>query len=202
MKIDANGHLFHHDGVQFINSPNYDNRPSGTEITLLVIHNISLPPGEFGGNGIIELFTNTLDPKAHPYYEAIAAFNVSSHFLIRRNGTIIQFVSCRHRAWHAGTSTWQGKNACNNFSVGIELEGSDSVPFSKKQYSVLASLTRCLCKHYPIRSIVGHETIAPDRKTDPGPYFDWQNYRNLLIPDTNNHISIEKHSNKFYIEIS
>jgi len=202
MKIDADGHLFNHHDVQFIASPNYDERPPETEVTLLVIHNISLPPGEFGGNGIIELFTNALDPKAHPYYETIATLKVSSHFLIRRNGTVIQFVSCHHRAWHAGPSNWQGKTCCNDFSVGIELEGSDSTPFNEKQYDLLASLTRGLCKSYPIQSIVGHETIAPERKTDPGPYFDWRCYRNLLDNDSSNNTKVEKHNNKFYIAIN
>lgn len=173
MHIDAAGLL---DTAQFIASPNCDERPIGTDISLLVIHNISLPPNEFGGDGVIELFTNQINPQAHPYYQSLQELKVSAHFFIRRDGTTIQFVSCHDRAWHAGVSSWQGKDRCNNFSIGIELEGSDTTPFTDAQYTTLIALTQCLCGHYPIKHIAGHSDIAPDRKTDPGPYFDWKRY--------------------------
>lgn len=155
-----------------IDSPNYDQRPTG-EIDLIVIHNISLPPNNYGGNGIIALFTNQLDPAEHPYYAKIANMKVSSHFLIRRNGALIQFVSCLDRAWHAGQSCWQGRERCNDYSIGIELEGDDDSPFETAQYSALNQLLERLYKQYPIQSVTGHSDIAPGRKTDPGPFFDW-----------------------------
>jgi AmpD protein len=161
------------DGVYQIVSENCDARPAGAVVELIVIHNISLPPGEFGGPGIIELFTNRLDPKAHPYYRKIAKRRVSSHFLIRRDGEVNQFVPCGLRAWHAGESSWRGRNRCNDFSVGIELEGSDNLPFEEIQYEKLAELVRVLKEKYPIADIVGHSDIAPGRKTDPGLHFDW-----------------------------
>ena len=167
------------EGAQFIASPNCDERPAGVAIELLVIHAISLPPGEFGGSAIIELFTNRLDPARHPYYASIADLKVSAHFLIRRDGALIQFVPCRLRAWHAGASTWQGRGRCNDFSLGIELEGSDAAPFEDVQYGRLAALTRTLRAAYPLRDIVGHCDIAPERKNDPGPHFDWARYRAL-----------------------
>jgi N-acetyl-anhydromuramoyl-L-alanine amidase len=166
--------------IPFVPSPNFDERPTGCEVNLLVIHNISLPPDEFGGDGILELFTNRLDPEAHPYYRSLRELKVSAHFLIRRSGEIIQFVSCENRAWHAGESCWQGRSRCNDYSIGIELEGSDNVPFADVQYNALAWLTRALQKQYPIADIAGHSDIAPGRKTDPGPYFDWKRYRALL----------------------
>ncbi len=177
MHINTDGLL---DTVQFIASPNCDERPEGTRISLLVIHNISLPPDEFGGNGVIELFTNQIDPDAHPYYQTVHGLKVSSHFFIRRDGSIIQFVSCKLRAWHAGVSYWQGKEKCNDFSIGIELEGSDTTPFTDQQYAALIALTKCLYDHFPVQDIVGHSDIAPGRKTDPGPHFDWQRYANCL----------------------
>lgn len=164
----------------FIQSPNFDARPlddrtqNPSEISLIVIHNISLPPSQYGGNGIIELFTNQLNPKEHPYYAEIHAFKVSAHFLIRRDGTLIQFVSCLDRAWHAGASNWQGRERCNDFSVGIELEGSDFEAFEPVQYQTLNQLIAGLKDAYPIQDITGHSDIAPGRKTDPGPFFDWQ----------------------------
>ena len=179
MKINANGWL---SGVRRIASVNYDRRPPGTKIDLLVIHNISLPPEQFGGPGIVNFFTNRLDSDSHPYYEQLKGVKVSSHFLIRRNGGIVQFVPCQQRAWHAGVSSWQGRTRCNDFSIGIELEGSDSVPFTGQQYDALARLTRRLQRSYPIRSIAGHSDIAPVRKTDPGPCFDWPRYHALLKP--------------------
>lgn len=173
MPIDAAGLL---DSAQFIASPNCDERPAGTEISLLVIHNISLPPDEFGGDGVIELFTNHIDPQAHPYYQTLQGLKVSAHFFIRRDGAIIQFVPCMKRAWHAGVSQWQGRERCNDFSIGIELEGSDTTPFTDAQYTALAALTQCLCDRYLIKDIAGHSDIAPGRKTDPGPCFDWRRY--------------------------
>ncbi len=158
--------------AQFIVSPNFDMRPH-KELSLIVIHNISLPPSQYGGNGIIELFTNQLDPDEHPYYAEIYTRRVSSHFLIRRHGELIQFVSCLDRAWHAGASNWQGRERCNDFSVGIELEGSDFDAFEPAQYLTLKHLIAGLSNAYPIQAITGHSDIAPGRKTDPGPYFDW-----------------------------
>jgi N-acetyl-anhydromuramoyl-L-alanine amidase len=166
--------------IRFVPSPNFDERPAGCEINLLVIHNISLPPDEFGGDGVFDLFTNQLDPEAHSYYRSICGLRVSAHFLIRRDGETIQFVLCEKRAWHAGESCWQGRSRCNDYSIGIELEGSDSVPFADVQYNALAALTRALQKQYPITDIAGHSDIAPGRKTDPGPCFDWGRYRALL----------------------
>ncbi len=172
MRIDAQGLLV---GGEYIPSPNCDDRPA-VAIELLVIHNISLPPGEFGGDGVQRLFTNTLDVAAHPYYQTIAGLKVSAHFFVRRDGQIIQFVPCLKRAWHAGVSCWQGRSCCNDFSLGIELEGSDTVPFADAQYEALHRLTMALRKAYPIRGIAGHRDIAPQRKTDPGPCFDWARY--------------------------
>jgi N-acetyl-anhydromuramoyl-L-alanine amidase len=177
MKIGANGWL---SGVRQIASPNRDSRPPGTKIELLVIHNISLPPGQFGGDEITRLFTNSLDVEAHPYYAQLSGLKVSAHFLIRRNGEIVQFVACDKRAWHAGASLWQGHSCCNDFSIGIELEGSDNMPFDNRQYAALARLTRLLKRAYPIHAIAGHADIAPERKTDPGPCFDWVRYFNAL----------------------
>lgn len=164
-------------GAQFVPSPNCDERPEGTCIGLIVIHGISLPPGEFGGNGIVELFTNTLDPAAHPYYATIAELRVSAHFLIRRDGALLQFVPCALRAWHAGASCWNGLERCNDYSIGIELEGSDDVPYQDAQYDTLNALVDTLRAHYPIEDVVGHSEIAPGRKTDPGAAFDWTRLR-------------------------
>ncbi|MEY3243971.1 MAG: hypothetical protein RJB20_211 [Pseudomonadota bacterium] len=168
--IDINGIALN---AQFIASANFDERPN-QEISLIVLHNISLPPGEYGGSGIIELFTNQLDPQAHPYYAGIYQHKVSAHFLIRRDGQLVQFVSCLKRAWHAGVSQWQQRERCNDFSVGIELEGSDFEEFTEAQYASLQILLAALQLSYPIQAIVGHSDIAPGRKTDPGPFFDWQ----------------------------
>ncbi|MEO6823317.1 MAG: 1,6-anhydro-N-acetylmuramyl-L-alanine amidase AmpD [Nitrosospira sp.] len=167
-------------GARFIPSSNCDERPAGCIINLLVIHNISLPPDEFGGDGVIELFANKLDPEAHPHYRSLRDLRVSAHFFIRRDGEIIQFVPCEKRAWHTGVSCWQGKTRCNDFSIGIELEGSDSMPFTDLQYAALTPITQALQKKYPITDIAGHSDIAPGRKTDPGPCFDWDRYRNAL----------------------
>ena len=155
-------------------SPNCDPRPDGQVIELIVIHNISLPPGVFDGDAVIDLFTNQLDWDANPYYQDIRDIKVSAHFFIRRDGTLIQFVPCSLRAWHAGVSSWQGCERCNDFSIGIELEGTDDLPFTNAQYATLAPLVRQLKQAYPIQAVVGHSDIAAGRKTDPGPYFDWQ----------------------------
>jgi AmpD protein len=167
-------------GVPLVASPHCDARPAGCAIDLLVLHHISLPPGEFGGPGIVALFTNRLDPAAHPYYSTVAGMRVSAHFLIRRDGALLQFVPCEARAWHAGESSWKGRAQCNDYSIGVELEGTGETPFTAAQYRSLARLTRALKARYPIRDIVGHSDIAPGRKTDPGPRFDWARYRGLL----------------------
>jgi len=167
-------------GLQQVPSPNFDLRPSNMPICLLVIHSISLPPNEFGGNGVKQLFTNSLNHEEHPYYEQLRGLKVSSHFFIRRNGEIVQFVSCLHRAWHAGQSLWQGRKRCNDFSIGIEMEGSDFVPYEDLQYRKLVYLTRRLQHTFRFREIVGHSDVAPERKTDPGPFFDWHRYLKSL----------------------
>lgn len=156
-----------------IASTNHDARPVDRKISLIVIHNISLPPQQYGGNGISQLFTNQLNPNEHPYYAEIHTLKVSSHFLIRRDGELVQFVSCLERAWHAGVSSWKGVERCNDFSIGIELEGSDFDAFESPQYQTLKNLVNTLKKTYSIDDVVGHSDIAPGRKTDPGPYFDW-----------------------------
>ena len=168
------------EGVRYVASPNCDERPAGTAIDLIVIHAISLPPGEFGGQGITELFTNRLNPAAHPFYATVAAMTVSAHFVIGRTGELTQFVPCAMRAWHAGPSQWRGRCRCNDFSIGIELEGTDDAAFEDAQYERLAALTRALLRRYPAAAIAGHSDIAPGRKTDPGPHFDWVRYRALL----------------------
>ncbi len=157
-------------------SPNFDRRAEGTEIALLVVHNISLPPGEFGGPYIADLFLNRLDFDAHPYFDQLRSLRVSAHFLIRRDGALVQFVSAHDRAWHAGVSAFCGRERCNDFSIGIELEGTDDRPFEPAQYDTLAALTAALRVAYPLADVMGHEDIAPGRKTDPGPCFDWQRY--------------------------
>lgn len=155
-------------------SPNCDDRPADRAIELIVIHNISLPPGVFDGQAVIDLFTNRLDWDAHPYYDTIRGLRVSAHFFVRRDGSVIQFVPCSRRAWHAGASCWQSHERCNDFSIGIELEGTDALPFTDAQYAALSPLVAQLTAAYPIRDVVGHSDIAPGRKTDPGPCFDWQ----------------------------
>lgn len=168
-------------------SPNFDARPANTDVELLVIHSISLPPGEYGGAAIIDFFANQLDSTEHPYFEQICSLKVSSHLLIRRDGEVIQFVDFNARAWHAGESCYQGRERCNDFSVGIELEGTDTDTFSDAQYQALAEVTEVLLHSYKTLSphnIVGHEYIAPGRKTDPGTGFDWQRYRAMLIDNS------------------
>lgn len=158
-------------------SSNFDARPEQSPIDLLVIHNISLPPGQFGGRHVCDLFTNQLDCDAHPYFAQLRDLRVSAHFLISRNGEVMQFVSANDRAWHAGLSNFAGRERCNDFSIGIELEGSDFEPFEGIQYAMLADLTHALHARYSLIAVTGHEHIAPGRKTDPGPYFDWLRYR-------------------------
>ena len=157
-------------------SPNQDARPDGTDPSMIVVHGISLPPGEFGGPEIEALFTNRLDWDAHPYFGEIRGMEVSAHLLIRRDGTVIQFVSFAERAWHAGESCFRGHQRCNDFSIGVELEGEDETPYDDRQYPVLQAVIRALCIAYPgisPREVAGHSDIAPGRKTDPGPAFDW-----------------------------
>lgn len=171
-------------------SPNCDTRPDPADISLLVIHNISLPPGRFGGAYIDQLFTNTLDAAAHPYFAQIHTLRVSSHLLIDRRGRLTQYVSLGARAWHAGVSTFEGRERCNDFSIGIELEGCDDRPFTQKQYRRLITVTRLLLQAFPRLTparITGHSAIAPGRKTDPGPYFDWAHYRAALRAPAHSH---------------
>jgi AmpD protein len=178
-RIDAGGKVALADQIP---SPNHDARPAETIISLVVVHGISLPPGEFGGDGIERLFTNRLDRGTHPGYATVATLKVSAHFLIRRDGALFQFVSCADRAWHAGVSAWNGRPHCNDFSIGIELEGTDLIPYTSAQYAMLARLVQALRRRYPIDDIVGHSDIAPGRKTDPGPAFDWARLRRLAPP--------------------
>ena len=161
-------------------SPNCDERPPGTRISLLVVHGISLPPGHFGGDEVERLFTNRLDPGRHPYFAGLAGVRVSAHFFIRRNGALLQFVPCERRAWHAGASAWQGRERCNDFSIGVELEGTDTRPYTARQYERLARLVRALRSRYPIADLAGHSDVAPGRKTDPGAAFDWPRLRALV----------------------
>ena len=158
-------------------SPNFGPRPTGALIDLLVVHSISLPPGRYGGPEIEQLFCNRLDCNAHPYFEGLRGLEVSSHFLIRRDGALLQFVSCDARAWHAGRSSWRGRKNCNDDSIGIELEGLEGETFEPAQYQALARLCQELARHYPIAHVAGHEHVAPGRKFDPGPGFDWTTLR-------------------------
>ncbi len=176
-RFDAEGWLA---GVRRVPSPHCDPRPEGMAVELLVIHGISLPPGSFGGPHIEALFLGRLDPAAHPYFREIEGMRVSAHFLVRRDGEVLQFVPCGLRAWHAGQSAWRGRERCNDFSVGIELEGTDDLPYEPAQYEALVPLARALLAAYPIRGVAGHSEIAPGRKTDPGPHFDWQRLRTAL----------------------
>lgn len=167
-------------------SPNQDKRSNEDDISLIVIHNISLPPNEFGGDGIDQLFTNTLDKNDHLFYEKIHELRVSSHLLIRRDGEIVQYVPFHKRAWHAGVSHFLGRDVCNDFSIGIEMEGSDFVPFTDVQYEKLQEVIESLLETYPrlnANRITGHEHIAPGRKTDPGPFFEWDKLSTILNVD-------------------
>jgi len=162
--------------VQHHPSPNQDERPSGSAIDLLILHNISLPPGQFGGSAVVDFFLNRLDCDAHPFFDALRGVRVSAHFFIRRDGSLIQFVSTLARAWHAGESSFEGRPRCNDFSIGIELEGTDALPYTDAQYATLAALTQTLRQRHPLRAVRGHEHVAPKRKTDPGASFDWPRY--------------------------
>jgi len=173
LAIDDSGWLAPAAGVLRRPSPNHDERPGGEDPSLLVIHNISLPPGVFQGDAVIEFFQNRLDFTAHPWFENIRDLRVSAHFLVRRDGTIVQFVPTTLRAWHAGVSTFRGRERCNDFSIGIELEGTDTLPYTDAQYARLEALAAAVRARHPIQWVQGHEHIAPGRKTDPGPAFDW-----------------------------
>lgn len=167
--------------AHWIRSPNQDLRPKPDDITLIVVHGISLPPEKFGGNGIIELFTNRLNPSEDAYYQHLVGVEVSAHLLIRRGGEVIQFVDFNQRAWHAGQSMFEGRGRCNDFSIGIELEGADHFCYTAEQYSVLAEVIKAIRQAYPnVKNIVGHSDIAPGRKTDPGPLFNWTALSRLL----------------------
>lgn len=166
--------------ARHVASPNFGPRPPDTDITLAVIHSISLPPGIYGGDEIERLFTNTLDWSAHPYFEQIRGAEVSAHFVIRRTGELLQFVSVLDRAWHAGRSTWQGRDNCNDYSIGIELEGLEDTPFEAPQYRALKALLDAIAQHWPITQIVGHEDVAPGRKRDPGSAFEWRQLQAML----------------------
>lgn len=173
-----------------LESPNFGPRPAATQVDLIVLHSISLPPGQYGTDQVQRLFTNTLDWNAHPYFKSIEGMQVSAHFFVERNGDIWQFVSCDDRAWHAGVSHYRGRDNCNNDSIGIELEGLEGQPFEPVQYEALLALCPAIAQHYPIQHIAGHEHIAPGRKADPGPGFSWQVLRTGLglpaacFPDT------------------
>ena len=187
MQIDPHSALL--DVARQCASPNCDDRPEGAATDVIVIHGISLPPGEYGGPWIDALFCNQLDPKAHPYFRDIHNSRVSSHVLIRRDGEIVQYVPFNKRAWHAGVSCYEGRDGCNDFSLGIELEGCDETPYEAVQYDVLANVLKALMTTYPGLSserIVGHSDIAPGRKTDPGPCFDWHQLRTLMGSRTEN----------------
>ncbi|KMW47471.1 1,6-anhydro-N-acetylmuramyl-L-alanine amidase AmpD [Ralstonia insidiosa] len=180
LRVDAAGWV---EGVRRHPSPNIDERPEGMPIDLIVLHNISLPPAQsatdFGTDDVLDFFTNTLDCDAHPYFDQLRGVRVSAHFFVRRTGECVQFAPCGARAWHAGASDFFGRTRCNDFSVGIEIEGTDDLPFTPEQYATTASLVRAICAAYPIAAIAGHSDIAPGRKTDPGPCFDWAHLRAL-----------------------
>ena len=161
-------------------SPNFEERPTDACIDLIVLHSISLPPGEYGGDQVLRLFANKLDWSAHPYFEKIHGARVSAHFFVRRDGALWQCVSCDDRAWHAGTSRYRGRDNCNDDSIGIELEGLEGESFEPAQYRALADLCRAIGQRYPIRHVAGHEHVAPGRKFDPGPRFDWEWLRAAL----------------------
>ena len=164
-------------GASRCSSPNFGPRPAGALVELVVLHSISLPPGHYGGDAIERLFTNRLDPDAHPYYQALRGLQVSAHFVVHRSGRLRQFVSCDQRAWHAGESSWRGRSQCNDWSIGIELEGLEGQPFDAAQYTALLPLLAAICRRYPVRDLAGHEHVAPGRKLDPGPGFDWPGLR-------------------------
>lgn len=175
-------------------SPNFGERPAGKAISLLVIHNISLPPGQFGGNCIEQFFCNQLNPADHPYFASIVSLQVSSHLLIRRDGELVQFVNLLDRAWHAGRSCFDGEDECNDYSIGVELEGTDTDPYTEAQYRMLAEVSSRILAAWPAINgdrIAGHSDIAPGRKTDPGPAFDWSRFRRLLASASSTRGSLE-----------
>lgn len=174
--LDRHGWLVPAPGVSRLPSRNQDARPKDVQVSLLVLHNISLPPGEFGGPEVADLFLNQLDYSSHPWLEQLRGLRVSAHFFVRRDGQIIQFVSTDKRAWHAGVSRFAGRERCNDFSIGIELEGTDTLPYTEAQYATLRRLTPALRTRYPLAAAMGHEHIAPKRKTDPGPAFNWTRF--------------------------
>jgi len=181
LQVDPNSGLMR--DVRQVASPNFDSRPAGVEADLIVVHGISLPPGEFGGPWIDRLFTNALPPDAHPYFAEVACLRVSSHLCIRRDGAVTQYVRFTERAWHAGQSSYAGREACNDFSIGVELEGADTVAYDPLQYRALAEVVAALRAAYPKLAparLVGHSDISPGRKTDPGPAFDWAHARRLI----------------------
>jgi AmpD protein len=181
MQVDLESGLMR--GVRQIASPNYDSRPAGVAADLIVVHGISLPPGEFGGPWIDRLFTNSLPAETHPYFAEVVSLRVSSHVVVARDGAVTQYVAFTERAWHAGKSIYQGRESCNDFSVGVELEGTDTLPYEPAQYGALAQVVAALCAAYPRLCpdrLVGHSDIAPGRKTDPGPAFDWAHARRLI----------------------
>ena len=179
LSLDADGRA---SLARQIASANCDERPGGTPITLVVVHGISLPPGKFGGRAVEQLFTNRLDIAGDSYYASLKGLHVSAHFFVRRDGRLLQFVPCAKRAWHAGVSSWKGRERCNDFSIGIELEGTDDIPYASAQYAMLARLVKALRRRYPIADVVGHCDVAPGRKTDPGPAFDWARLARLVAP--------------------
>ncbi len=186
MQLDNNGWLEQDSAISRKPSPNFNERPDPEDISLLVIHNISLPPGQFGTPYICDLFLNQLDLDANPWFECLEGLKVSAHFLIDRTGHITQFVSGDARAWHAGVSSFEGREQCNDFSIGVELEGTDHEPYTDAQYAVLNRLTQCLSARYRLRAVRGHHHIAPERKTDPGESFDWVRFSKAVNrPDIN-----------------
>ena len=177
LALDRHGWLKDQPGVRRAPSPNYDARAPEDDAYLLVMHNISLPPGIFGGPEVVDLFLNRLDYNSHPWLERLRGLTVSAHFFIRRDGGIVQLVSTQHRAWHAGVSTFERRERCNDFSIGIEMEGTDTTPYTLEQYQALTRLLPALRAQHPLRAVRGHEHIAPGRKTDPGPAFDWGRFK-------------------------
>jgi N-acetyl-anhydromuramoyl-L-alanine amidase len=173
MNLDPDGRVAE---ARFIASPNCDARPPQVSVTLLLLHSISLPPGQYGGDAVERLFTNRLDPQTHPYFSEIAGLRVSAHFFVRRNGELVQFVPAQLRAWHAGNSAWRGCERCNDYSIGVELEGTDDSDFDDPQYVTLVALARGLRKAFPLRDIAAHSDVAAGRKTDPGARFDWTRF--------------------------
>ena len=176
LALDRHGWLRPGAGITHAPSPNHDERPAGQDATLLVMHNISLPPGCFGGTEVVDLFLNQLDYSSHPWLEQLRGLRVSAHFFIRRTGQIVQHVATHQRAWHAGVSQFEGRERCNDFSIGIELEGTDTLPYTNEQYQALQDLIPVLKTRHPLKAVRGHEHIAPGRKTDPGPAFDWKRF--------------------------